>query len=66
MSKYVVIIYDYGTAMTDLAFHFSRISAEEKARADGYQIMSDDGNGIVTYVTFDNDIDAIAFKLKYL
>jgi hypothetical protein len=63
---HVVIIYDYTFGRDDYEYHLTRIEAEDAARADGHQIMSDDGNGFLTYVSFEDAMAAIEFKLKYL
>jgi hypothetical protein len=42
------------------------IQTEEQARADGYHIILNDGDGLLTWVEFEDAADMVIFKLKYM
>lgn len=63
-NTFIVWVYRIDAATKARALEMEE--AERRAKADGYHVRSDDGDGFFTYVQFDTLAEAVAFKLTYL
>ena len=66
MKKYVIIMFHEFDINHNMELRRLAINTEEQAREDGYNIVLNDGDGMLTWVEFSDEIDMVLFKLKYM
>lgn len=66
MKRYVIIIFHEFDINYDVNLRRVALNTEDQARADGYRIVLNDGDGLLTWVEFEDETEMVIFKLKYM